>query len=184
MDLVDVMHAYFRGEKYTGIVLIPVGLVALGFVVHLWRCHSGGFMWAMVIPLALAGCGLIGGGAFLAIKTDKQVEQLDQQFRASPAEMVADERARMDKVNANWPRLKTAWTVLIAVSLVLLMAVRKDWVTGLSLAFLILGTTIMTTDVFAERRAEIYTDGLKQFSDRVSDQAGGADAGTDAPATR
>lgn len=176
MDFADIMHTYFRGEKYLGIVLVPVGLVALGFAVHLWRAHSGGFMWGMMVPLALAGCGMVAGGAFLAIKTDAQVAALDRQYGEAPADMVAAESARMDKVNANWPRLKMAWTVLIALSLIGLMAVHKDWATGLALAMLLMASLVMTVDVFAERRARVYTDGLAQFSaghgDGVSRAAG------------
>lgn len=162
MDFVDVMHTYFRGEKFLGVVLVPVGLVALGFAIHLWRAHSGGFMWAMMVPLVLAGVGFAAGGTFLAVKTGKQVADLEQQYREAPAEMLAQERKRMDKVNANWPRLKMAWAVLIAISLTLLLAVRKDWVQGLALAFLLLASFMMALDMFAERRAEIYTAGLQQ----------------------
>ena len=170
MDFVEVMHTYFRGEKYTGLLLVPVGLALLGFAVHLWRAHTGSFMWAMMVPLALAGAGLLAGGAFLAIKTDGQVAALDKQLAKSPAELAQAETERMAKVNANWPRLKTIWSILSVGSLVLLLVVRKDWATGLGLAFLLLSAAMMTLDVLAERRAVVYTDGLESLSVQVGDR--------------
>lgn len=165
MDFVDVMTTYFRGEKLLGIVLVPVGLGVLGFAGHLWRAHTGGFMWAMIIPLFLVGVGFAAGGTVLAIKSDRQMSDLQQQFREAPAEMVAEERARMDKVNANWPRIKMAWTIIIAISLLLVMVVRTDWALGLGLAFLLVASFMMALDVFAEKRANVYTAGLQQFGD-------------------
>ncbi len=67
----------------------------------------------------------------------------------------------MERVNENWPRIKIVWTVVMVAALVLLHLVRKEWATGLALAFLLLMTTLLFTDVFAERRAIVYTKALQ-----------------------
>jgi hypothetical protein len=68
----------------------------------------------------------------------------------------------MASVNANWPRLKVAWSVVIVAALVLLLFVGREWASALGLSLLLMATTLFFVDVFAERRAEGYTTALQQ----------------------
>jgi hypothetical protein len=110
----------------------------------------------------LAGLAFGGGGAFLAVRSDRQIAELAARYEQDPRALVAEEVPRMAKVNANWPRVKLTWTVVIAVALVLLMVVRRDWASGLGLALLLLSIILFFTDIFAERRAAPYTKALEQ----------------------
>jgi hypothetical protein len=164
MDFVDAMQAYFAGEKLTGLLFAAYGIALLGGAAWIHRTHEGGFKWGIVIPLGLLGLGALVGGAALAWKTGPQVDALVALYRADVTTFVAQELPRMQKVNANWVRLEAAWTVLIVLALVLLWFVKRDWVTGMALGLLLAGTSAMLLDVFAERRAHVYTARIEALS--------------------
>lgn len=161
MTFLDVLHEYFRGEKQIGITLAVIGVGFVAGAVWVLRTQTGAFAWALGAPILVVGLAFGGGGAYLAIRTDKQVAELEAQLQRDASVVYARELPRMAKVNANWPRLKIAWTVIIAVALVLLMAVPRDWAHGLGLALLAVTTILFFTDVFAERRAIVYTEALE-----------------------
>lgn len=162
MSFTDVLQEYFRGEKQTGIMLAVVGVAVLAGASWVFRTQTGGFAWGLVVPLALVGLAFGAGGTFLALRSDRQITELAAHYDRDPAALIAAEAPRMERVNANWPRIKTVWTVVIGVALVLLMAVRRDWASGLGLALLLVMTILFFTDVFAERRAILYTKALDQ----------------------
>jgi len=160
LEAVDI---YFQGEKSLGVALVPIGLALLGFGLWLWRGYGSALGAAMGITLALAGLGASIGGAALYFQVQTRGEQLAQSRAPEATQPVDAELARMKKVNANWPRLKAAWTVLTALAIALLFLVKRDWVTGLCLAFIVLCAMLFVLDTFAERRARIYTDNLERM---------------------
>lgn len=155
------VHTYFRGERAIGLALVPIGLALLALAFYLWRTESGAFMASLTIPLLIVGLAGAGGGVGLVLRTDAQVAELERLHAEDPARVVALEAPRMEKVNANWIRLKVAWTALALVALVLLMAVKRDWATGLGLALILMSALIFWVDVFAERRARVYAEALQ-----------------------
>jgi hypothetical protein len=153
---VESVHTYFRGEKTAAVVLAIYGLALLGWSIWIFRSEHGGFMWGLGVPLVILGLAGIGGGIGLYVRTEKQVPELVSLYERDPAAFVAQELPRMEKVQANWPRLKIVWSVLLVVALAALAFWKKDWAQGLALAFVLIGATGMMVDVFAERRANLY----------------------------
>lgn len=164
MDLLDALQTYFRGEKMTGLGLVPVGVVVSCFAGLLWRTESGGFRLGVAVPLLVIGLAGIGGGAGLAIRTARQVPALEQTYRADARAMVAQELPRMARVNRNWPRFKAIWTVMAALALVLLWAGGRPWTAGLGVSLLLVAALLVMIDVFAERRAILYTWALEHIA--------------------
>jgi hypothetical protein len=162
MSFTDVLQEYFRGEKQLGIALAAAGVGLLAFAFWVFRTQTGGFMWGLLVPFVLVGLAFGGGGTFLAMRSDRQITELAARYEKDPNALLAAEGPRMERVNANWPRVKIAWTVIIGVALVLLHAVRREWASGLGLALLAIMTVLFFTDVFAERRAAIYTAALEE----------------------
>lgn len=154
------LDVYFRGERDLGAALAVAGVVLAIGCFWVWRTQEGSFAWGLLVPLVLGAVGFGAGGVFLAMRSDKQRVDLGAQVSADPKTLVTTEIPRMEKVNQIWPRAKIAWTVIILASLVLLMAVKRDWSTGVGLGLLLLATFLFFVDVFAERRAEPYTAAL------------------------
>ena len=155
---VEALKTYFAAERLTGAILAIYGVVILGAVAYLHQTHTA-FGGGLVVPLGLLGLGAVVGGSVLAIKTGPQLEAL---LALAAPELLAQELPRMQKVNANWVWLKSTWSVLIAVSLVVLWTVKRDGATGVALAFLVAASSAMVLDVFAERRARVYTAALER----------------------
>lgn len=162
MNLTESLQTYFRGEQQLGIALAVFGVLALAAAFWVWRTQTGAFAWWLVVPLAIMGLGTGAGGTALAVKTRSQVASLTAQLQTAPEALVTAEVSRMARVNANWPRLKVAWSIVIVAALALLLLVRREWASALGLSLLLLSTTLFFVDVFAERRATGYTTALQQ----------------------
>lgn len=155
--MMDAMLTYFRGERALGIAAVVFGVALLAACVALWRTQSGGFRTGLVVPLVVFGLAAVGVGAGLVLRTDRQVRDLGAQLEADPAAYRGQELLRMERVNANWPRVKLTWAAISVASLATLLLVHRDWAQGLALALLFCMAWLMAVDVFAARRAAIYT---------------------------
>jgi hypothetical protein len=165
MGFLEAVEVYARGERLAGLALVPVGLCLVGAGLYLVIGYAGGLGKGMGIPLAIAGvAAAIGGGVLVKTVNDRQV-QLAEAFEVEPDAPRAAEVTRMDKVNANWSVLKTAWSVTILVGLGLLFAVGRPWVQGLALALICLCALALVVDTFAEVRARLYADRLAALAD-------------------
>ncbi len=132
----------------------------MAFAFFVYRTETGGFMWGLVVPLAIAGVMATTVGPFFAFHNDRLAEDIAARFAEDPGALAADEGERMRKVNANWPRLKLVWAVITIVALSLLLLSRQPWASGLGLALMILVAALFCIDVFGERRALPYAEAL------------------------
>lgn len=164
MGFLEAVELYFRGERITGYLLIPVGVVAVAAGVYLWRVHGAPTARGMGIPLLIIGAAMAIGGPLLARTVNARQDRLEASFADSPAEPVAAELARIEKVNRNWRYLKIAWAGLAAVAFALVFAVGREWVHGVALALLIAVAALMVIDTFAEQRAVTYETHLRALS--------------------
>jgi len=165
MDFLEVMHTYFRGERIEALFyILPAGVLMLGMAATAVSSDRGGFGWGLGVPLALFGLVAIGVGVSVGGRTPDQVAQLEQAYQQDPAAMLAEEGPRMEKVNANWPRLVMTWAGLVIVGLGLRFAVSADWAHGLGPALVLIGAAGLLIDGFAERRARPYTAALETLA--------------------
>ena len=168
MDLITALNTYFEGERDLGFALVPVGIALLAACAWIWRSQEGPFAWGMLIPLGLFALAIGATGVFMAQRSQSQLTTFPAELRADPPGFVQREAARMAKVNANWPRLKATWAALTILALGLILGVGAPWSKGLGLALLVITTTLMVTDVFAERRAAPYTQALRDAGGSVA----------------
>ena len=177
------MQEYFRAEKGIAFAMVALGLLTLAAAFWVWRVQEGGFRTGMMITLAIVGLGMAAGGAGLAIRTDGQVSALQALLASDPAALAAQELERMARVNANWPKLKVAWVALSLVTGLLILFVKKDWVTGVAVTLFVTVGVIMVVDVFASRRAYVYTSHLEALKAATGGVAATAPPEPGTPAT-
>ncbi|MCL1621611.1 hypothetical protein [Ralstonia pseudosolanacearum] len=164
MSFIEIMHAYFRGEKteaicfigVTGILLVIFGMAAL-------KAERGGYAWGVTVPSILFGLVLIGVGAGVGLRTDRQVAEIERSFHESPLALVKKELPRMQRVNANFRVTFYALGVLVAVGLLIHYMCGAELGRGLGSTLILLGAIGLLIDGFAERRAEPYTMALTRL---------------------
>ena len=162
MPFLDVMHAYFRGERIEALgFIVPVGVALVAFAAVALRAERGGFAWGLAVPLVLFGVFAIGAGAAVGLRTPGQVASIEAGFQSDPGTMVAEELPRMKKVNDNWPVYLSMWAVLVLVGLGLRFGLKADWAHGVGPAIILVGAIGFLIDGFAERRARPYTVALE-----------------------
>ena len=56
MPFLEIMHAYFRGERVESLYfIVPIGVAMLAFAAVTLRAERGGFAWGLAIPLIVFG---------------------------------------------------------------------------------------------------------------------------------
>jgi hypothetical protein len=162
MPFLDVMHAYFRGERIEALYfIVPIGVAMVAFAAVTLRAERGGFAWGLAVPLVLFGLFAIGIGAAVGLRTTGQVAAIEAGFQSDPRAMVAEELPRMQKVNDSWPIYIATWTTLVLIGLGLRFGLKADWAHGVGPAIILIGALGFLIDGFAERRARPYTDALE-----------------------
>lgn len=102
MNFTETLQEYFRGEKQEGIMLAIVGVGLLVGAIWVFRTQAGAFAWGLLAPLAIVGLLFGAGGTFLAVRSDRQIDELAAQYAKNPEALLAAEKPRMERVNANW----------------------------------------------------------------------------------
>jgi hypothetical protein len=165
MPFLDVMHAYFRGERIEALYfIVPIGVAMVAFAAVTLRAERGGFAWGLAVPFVLFGVFAIGIGAAVGLRTAGQVAAIEAGFESDPSAMVAEELPRMQKVNDNWPIYISMWTALVLVGLGLRFGLKADWAHGVGPAIILIAALGFLIDGFAERRARPYTAALEALA--------------------
>jgi hypothetical protein len=165
MTFLDTMHAYFRGERIESLAFIVPA--ALGMLTLAWvglRIERGPFGIGFGIPLLVFGLVALSTGLAVGLRTPAQVAALEAAHAESPAAMLATERPRMERVNANWPLYLAAWVSCVVIGCLLRFLVPREWAHGVGPALVLVGALGLTIDGFAERRARVYTAALSQLA--------------------
>jgi hypothetical protein len=164
MEFLDVMHAYFRGEKLEALwFILPTGLLLIGFAGVALRAERPAFAWGVAVPCILFGLVAVGTGATVGARTSSQVAQLEAKRVTDPESMVNEELARMRRVNESFRLYVMAYVVLTLLGLALRFLLRADWAHGAGAALLLVAALGMMIDGFAERRARPYTAVLERL---------------------
>ncbi len=165
MPFLEIMHAYFRGERVEALCfIVPIGVAMLAFAAATLRSERGGFAWGLAVPLVVFGLFAIGVGAAVGLRTAAQVAGIESGFQDDPSAMLANELPRMEKVNSNWPTYIGMWTALVLLGLGLRFGLKADWAHGVGPAFILIGAMGFLIDGFAERRARPYTQALEALA--------------------
>lgn len=159
------IEIYFRAEKAESLIFVLLGLGAVALSGWLLWQHRTSLSIGLAIPLVLIGLIQLTVGTTVYLRTDHQMARLQQLQTTTPAQFRAEEEARMAIVNRNFDvyKLVEIAFILIGTGLLFLLQQRDFWL-GLGLGMLLQGTAMLTADLFAERRADIYTAFVQQVA--------------------
>lgn len=149
---------YFRAEKAESLLFLGVGVVALAAGAWLLLSLRAALAVGLAVPLLLIGLIQVAAGGTVYLRTDRQAAALQAQYAASPAAFAQAEAPRMAQVNRAFDvyKLVEVGFILVGTGLIFFCQQRDFWL-GLGLGMLGQGAVMLGADVFAERRADLYT---------------------------
>jgi len=163
-ELDRAIDTYFAGEKAEGWVFLGFGVAAAGAGTAFYFSGNRTLRGASY-PVVGISLIQIAAGVVLWVRTDRQVERLKADLRKRPHNTQNQELDRMRKVNREFSWLKIAETTLFAGGVVLATvgsARNAPIATGVGAGLAGQSAAMLWFDMFAERRAQKYTDVLER----------------------
>jgi hypothetical protein len=160
----EAVVSYFAGEKHGAVLLILIGLAALVAAAALfqprWELRSFAITLGMVALLEIA----LGVGLY--VRTGPQVAALLAQLGSNAPAFLADEGARMVRVQRNFVVVHYVEIAVIVIAAVIAFAQRnRFWIAGIALAFLFHAGFLLAFDIVAERRGAAYLARINQAAE-------------------
>jgi len=173
----DQIQSYFKAEKAESLLFMVVGAIAIAAALVFWLVIKKNFFTGLAIPFVLIGMIQVVVGSTVYFRTDKQVVELSQLYAADPVQFHVQEVNRMRKVNQNFSLYKIIEIVLLSAGLFILainrhIILQNGWFNdhlggggfwaGIGAGLIVQSTFMLCADLFAERRADIYTSQVEQ----------------------
>jgi hypothetical protein len=150
----DVVIAYFTGEKQAGLLLAGLGVLGLAAAALFFQQRWG--LRSFAVTLAAFALIELGIGVGLYFRTEPQVTRLVGQLSSEPGRFLADESARMQRVQRNFRVILLVELSVIVVAGVAAYALRlRPGPSGVALALLINAAVLLAFDIVAERRGRL-----------------------------
>jgi len=163
-NLEEAIDGYFAGEKAEGWVFLGFGVAAAGAGTAFFFSGDDTLRGASY-PVVGISLIQIAAGVVLLLRTDGQVAKLKRDLQKRPGQVKNQELDRMRKVNREFGWLKIAETSLFAggVALAAAGSAKNSPVTsGVGAGLAAQSAAMLWFDLFAERRAQRYTDVLER----------------------
>lgn len=160
------VRGYLEAERSESRLFVALGVIALGAGAF-FLTRSDPFLRGAAFPLMAIALIQIGVGGSVWWRTESQIAQLVSLINADAAKFVADETVRMAAVNRNFDVYKIAEMVLAVVGLGMVAGGYalggSRLVMGVGAGLALQSAVMLTLDLFAEARADKYTDQVVLF---------------------
>lgn len=161
--MLETLLHYCAAEKRESLLFIVIGAAALLAGIILWRSSSA-FAGAAYPLIAIAIIQIVVGST-VYFRTDGQVATLSAQLASDPHAFRAEELARMDKVMRSFRLYKILEIAFIVGAIILILAFRAPSIgAGIGLGLLLQASVMLTADIVAEHRADLYIEGVRAVS--------------------
>ncbi|MEW6775098.1 MAG: hypothetical protein AB1405_02285 [Bdellovibrionota bacterium] len=158
----EALISYFTGEKQGGLWFLGTGIVALA--IGGWVCRHPAWYRAILYPLLIVGMIQAGAGLVLQLRTNSQAARLEKQLFENPAEYKAGELSRLEKTMLGFRVFKVCWLLMIAAGVFL--AYRSPAESprlAVGIGLIAQGAAMLVLDLFAESRAQIYAEAIREM---------------------
>lgn len=160
------MEQYFSGEVVDGWVFAVAGVTSIATGAGLLSLDSD-LLYGMAFPLMGVGLVQLGLGLALLLRTPGQTDDLRLLLHADPVRYRTDELDRMHGVNRNFNLFKVIEIGLLVGGLFTAVVGENTFspkLTGIGIGVMIQSLIMFTLDIFAEERADSYTEQLRRFN--------------------
>ncbi|MCB0518382.1 MAG: hypothetical protein H6577_02585 [Lewinellaceae bacterium] len=161
------VREYFKGEKTGGFVLLAWALMA---TLAAWFLHGqfvGNLFQGIVPPLVALALVQLAVGAAVCFLTDSRRRRLLSQLAGAGQSWFPAEVERMERVLANFEKVKTAEQLLLLLGFGFLLGGvffgAGDYMAGTGVGLCIQSAFSLVFDLFASLRANLYRHELKMY---------------------
>lgn len=162
---------YFNAEKGESLLFIIIGVAAIILAIVFFFIIKSSWYKGAAIPFFVIGMMHLVVGYTVYNRSDADRTRNVYAYDMNPTELKTKELPRMEKVNRNFVVYRYIEIALLVVGLVLIVLYRsqpdKNFWMGLGVALAIEAIISLGADHFAEKRAKIYTEGLKNFVQKL-----------------
>jgi hypothetical protein len=160
---------YFKPEKYEALLFLIIGIALITFSIYAIIKFGDGFYKGFAIPVILIALVQIVVGGTVFFRTDEQVKQLEILYQENPKAFADKELARIIPVNKNFVIYRNVELAFIVVGLTLFFFLRNnDFWYGIGVGMFIQGALMLSLDMFAERRGNIYQKQVQAIANEHS----------------
>ena len=162
---VEFVRTYFLEEKTESIFFILIGLASLILAILFLYVIKYSFYKGLAIPLLIVGIIQLTVGFNVLLKTDLKIERAEDSVLQQNKEK-NNEIKRINIVMKNFKIYKWIEILLILLGLILFFYVHSGnqifW-KGIGLGLLIQGSLMLSLDLLAEKRSEVYLTKLNEL---------------------
>jgi len=163
--LFHFVEAYFTEEKIESLFFILTGGIAVLLASFFLLIIKYSFFKGMAMPLLVIGLIQLSVGISVYNRSEKDIERVTQMILSEQSKINAEELPRMEKVMKNFTVYKWIEIILIITSAILLIifyASPQTYWKGLALGLLIQSIMMLSLDVLAEKRGQVYIEQLQK----------------------
>lgn len=164
------IEKYFTAEKSESLLFVIIGIAAIVLAVIFFFFLKTNFYKGMALPLLLIALIQITVGYSVYKRSDDDRKRNTYAYDLNPSDLKNKEIPRMEKVNKNFVLYRWIEIALIVAGLLLIFLYRSkpesSFLYGIGIGLAIQAVIMLGADYFAEARAKVYTDGLKEFTEK------------------
>ncbi len=162
------IEKYFMAEKSESLVFIIIGIAAIILAVVFFFLLKTNFYKGIALPLLLIAIIQLTVGYTVYKRSDADRKRNVYAYDLNPRDLRLQEIPRMEKVNRNFVMYRWIEIILTLAGIVLIFLYRsnpgKSFWYGVGIGLAIQAVIMLGMDYFAEARAKVYTNGLKEFA--------------------
>ncbi|MBC7935994.1 MAG: hypothetical protein H7Y86_11645 [Rhizobacter sp.] len=165
------IEKYFQAEKTLTAIFMILGAIAIVVAIVFFFVMKTSFYKGAAIPFLLIGILQLAVSYTVFQKTDNDRKTLVYAYDMNPSLLKEKELPRMEQVATTFNILLVAEIAFILIGSGLFFFFKNDsnntfWV-GLGLALALQGAITFVADLTAKKRATTYTEGLKNFTQKL-----------------
>ncbi len=164
--LIDFIKNYFTQEKIESLFFLLIGILAISFSLINWFIVKYSFYKGLAYPLLIIGIIQLLVGTIVYTRTAKDITRVEHFFQTEQSKLQTEELPRMKAVIKNFAIYKWIEIGLVLFGLVLFFLCKPSGMLfwkGLGLGLIIQASLMLTLDIVAEKRAEVYIKQLQTF---------------------
>lgn len=164
--MIEQLEFYFKAEKIESLIFILVGVTSLLSSFFFYFNRNTKFWKGIAVPLFLISLIQITVGGTVYFRTDSQVMSLKKQIMSEPTVFKKEEISRMEKVIFYFKVYRSLEIFLIILGILLLwfgVYYVRPYYSGFGAGLTLQSLLMLVADYFAEGRAGIYIEQVRQF---------------------